>query len=160
MGADCFVAPNATLIGSVKLAERSSVWFNATLRGDVERIEIGADSNLQDHVVIHADPGHPVIVGVGVTVGHGAILHGCTVEDGALIGIGAIVLDGAVIGRQSLIGAGSLIPPGKRIAPRSLVMGTPGKVIRQLTDDEVDSLGWGAMEYLHLAHDFAEHMKT
>ena len=158
VGCDCFVAPNATLIGAVVLGERSSVWFNTVLRGDVEHIEIGPDSNLQDNVVVHADPGSPVTVGAGVTVGHSAVLHGCTIEYGALIGIGAIVLDGAVIGHQSLVGAGALIPPGKRIAPRSLVLGAPGKVVRQLTDEEVASLDWGAQEYLHLAKDFNQEL--
>lgn len=147
--ANSFVAPNATLIGSVELGEEASVWFGAVLRGDTEPIQIGARSNVQDGVVIHSDPGFPVTVGQGVTIGHAARLHGCTVEDGALIGIGATVLDGAVIGKHALIGANSLIPPGKVIPERALVMGSPGKVVRTLTDEEVEELRWGAKEYVH-----------
>ncbi|WP_121333633.1 gamma carbonic anhydrase family protein [Pseudomonas aeruginosa] len=154
LGKDCFVAENATVVGQVTLGNRSSVWFNAVLRGDVEHIEVGAESNLQDGVIVHADPGSQVRIGNRVTVGHAAVLHGCTVEEGALIGIGATVLDGAVIGSQSLIAARSLIPPGKQIPPRSLVMGVPGKVVRSLTQDELQSLAWAADEYVHLARGF------
>lgn len=143
-----FVAPNATLVGSVELGEEASVWFGAVLRGDVATIRIGATSNVQDGVIIHSDPGFPVTIGRGVTIGHAAKLHGCTVEDGALIGIGATVLDGAVIGKNALIGANSLIPPGKVIPERALVMGSPGKVVRMLTDEEVKQLEWAAEEYV------------
>jgi carbonic anhydrase/acetyltransferase-like protein (isoleucine patch superfamily) len=143
-----FVAPNATLVGSVELGEEASVWFGAVLRGDVATIRIGATSNVQDGVIIHSDPGFPVTIGRGVTIGHAAKLHGCIVEDGALIGIGATVLDGAVIGKNALIGANSLIPPGKVIPERALVMGSPGKVVRMLTDEEVKQLEWAAEEYV------------
>jgi carbonic anhydrase/acetyltransferase-like protein (isoleucine patch superfamily) len=148
VGPECFVAPNAILIGAVQLEEKASVWFGAVLRGDVAAIRIGAASNVQDGVIIHSDPGFPVNIGRGVTIGHAAKLHGCTVEDGALIGIGATVLDGAVIGRNALIGANSLIAPGKLIPERALVMGSPGRVVRTLTDEEVKELEWAAEEYV------------
>ncbi|AJG19474.1 gamma carbonic anhydrase family protein [Cupriavidus basilensis] len=153
IGEHCFIAPNATLIGAVMLGAHSSVWFNAVLRGDVEAITVGARTNLQEGVIVHADPGYPVSLGDDVTVGHGAMLHGCTIEDGALIGIGATVLDGARIGRHALIGAGALIPPGKIIPERALVMGMPGKIVRTLTDEEVGELVWGAQEYVRLGKD-------
>ncbi|RQS62199.1 gamma carbonic anhydrase family protein [Burkholderia sp. Bp8963] len=154
VGPACFVAPNAILVGSVRLEEKASVWFGAVLRGDVAAIRIGATSNVQDGVIIHADPGFPVDIGRGVTVGHAAKLHGCTVEDGALIGIGATVLDGAVIGKHALIGANALIPPGKVVPERALVMGSPGKIVRMLTDDEVKELAWAAEEYVRISAEF------
>lgn len=154
VGPACFVAPNAILVGSVRLDEKASVWFGAVLRGDVAAIRIGATSNVQDGVIIHADPGFPVDIGRGVTIGHAAKLHGCTVEDGALIGIGATVLDGAVIGKQALIGANALVPPGKVIPERALVMGSPGKIVRMLTDDEVTELAWAAEEYVRISAEY------
>ncbi|WP_175946221.1 gamma carbonic anhydrase family protein [Burkholderia pyrrocinia] len=154
VGPACFVAPNAILVGSVRLDEKASVWFGAVLRGDVAAIRIGATSNVQDGVIIHADPGFPVEIGRGVTIGHAAKLHGCTVEDGALIGIGATVLDGAVIGKQALIGANALIPPGKIIPERALVMGSPGKIVRMLTDDEVKELAWASEEYVRTSAEY------
>jgi carbonic anhydrase/acetyltransferase-like protein (isoleucine patch superfamily) len=126
-----WVAPNATLIGQVRLAARASVWYSATLRAEAEPIDIGAGTNIQDGVTIHVDPEFPVGVGSGVSVGHNAVLHGCTVEDGALIGMGAIVLNGA------LVAAGALVPQGIVIPPRSLVAGVPGKVRRELSDAEL-----------------------
>ncbi|MFM9034285.1 MAG: gamma carbonic anhydrase family protein [Mycobacterium sp.] len=134
---EAWVAPNAGLIGQVRLAARASVWFSATLRAEAEPIDIGAGTNIQDGVAIHVDPEFPVRVGAGVSVGHNAVLHGCTVEDGALIGMGAIVLNGAVIGAGSLIAAGALIPQGVVIPPRSLVAGVPGRVRRELSDAEL-----------------------
>lgn len=129
-------ADNVTVIGDVALGERVTVWYGAVLRGDVSPIRIGAGSNLQDNCVVHCAAGLPTLVGENVVVGHGAILHSCTVEDGCLIGMGATLLDGCVIGAGSIVGAGTLVPPGKRIPPRSLVMGVPGKVVRQVTDQE------------------------
>lgn len=134
---ESWVAPNATVIGQVKLGARASVWYSATLRAEAEPIEIGAGTNIQDGVVIHVDPEYPVRVGSGVSVGHNAVLHGCTVEDGALIGMGAILLNGAVIGAGSLIAAGALIPQGVVIPPRSMVAGVPGRVRRELSDAEL-----------------------
>lgn len=131
------MAPNATLVGQVHLAARASVWYAATLRAEAEPIEIGAGTNIQDGVTIHVDAEYPVRVGTGVSVGHNAVLHGCTVEDGALIGMGAIVLNGAVIGAGSIVAAGALIPQGVVVPPRSLVAGVPGRVRRELSDAEL-----------------------
>lgn len=147
---EAWVAPNATIIGQVKLASRSSVWYSATLRAEVEPIEIGAGTNIQDGVVIHVDPEFPVRVGAGVSVGHNAVLHGCTVEDGALIGMGAIVLNGAVIGAGSLVAAGALVAQGVVVPPRSLVAGVPGKVRRELSDAELTHNRHNATVYEHL----------
>jgi len=148
---DSWVAPNASLIGGVILAERSSVWYGATLRSEAETIELGAGSNLQDGVTVHVDPGFPVVVGAGVSVGHNAVLHGCIIEDDSLIGMGAIVLNGARIGRGSLVAAGAVVPQGAVIPPRSLVAGVPGKVRRELTDAELEGNRQNAQVYQHLA---------
>ncbi|MEM6971977.1 MAG: gamma carbonic anhydrase family protein [Pseudomonadota bacterium] len=129
-----YVAPGAHLIGDVRLGEMVSVWFNAVLRADSEPITIGDGSNVQDGCVFHVDPGFPLTLGEDVTVGHGAILHGCTIGDGALIGMGATVLNGAVVGVGALIGAGALVTEGKTIPDGAVVMGQPGKVIRTLDD--------------------------
>ncbi len=135
-----FVAPNATLVGSVVIAEGASVWYGAVLRADNEPITIGPRSNVQDNCAFHVDQGKPVTLGEGVSVGHGAIIHGATVGDHVLVGMGAIVLNGAVIGAESLIAAGALVSQGAVIPPRSLVAGVPGKVRRELSDDEVAGL--------------------
>jgi carbonic anhydrase/acetyltransferase-like protein (isoleucine patch superfamily) len=132
-----WIAPTATVIGKVSLGEGVGIWFGAVLRGDGEPITIGADSNLQEHVVVHTDPGYPATIGVGCTIGHRAIIHGCTIGDNVLVGMGAIILNGAVIGDNSLVGAGALVTEGKAIPPGSLVIGAPGKVTRPLTDDEI-----------------------
>jgi len=147
---EAWAAPNATLIGQVRLAARASVWYSATLRAEAELIEIGAGSNIQDGVTIHVDPEYPVRVGAGMSVGHNAVLHGCTVEDGALIGMGAVVLNGAVVGAGSLVAAGALIPQGIVIPPRSLVAGVPGKVRRELSEVEVAANRHNAVVYEHL----------
>ena len=143
-----WVAPNASVIGDVHLGERVSIWFGAVLRGDIDRISIGAGSNIQDGSVCHADPGRPLLVGENVTAGHMVMLHGCTIGEGSLIGIKSVILNGAVIGEQSLIGANSLIPEGKIIPPRSLVMGSPGKVVRELSDAEVARIAHGVQLYV------------
>lgn len=145
---DYFIADNATVIGRVRLAERASVWFNAVLRGDQELISIGSGSNIQESCVLHTDPGYPLTVGADVTVGHQAMLHGCTIGDHSLIGIQAVVLNGATIGRNCLIGAGALIPEGKVIPDNSLVVGAPGRVKRELTVEEIEALGHGAAHYV------------
>ena len=131
-----WVAPGAVLRGDVTLGEQVSVWYNAVLRADQESITIGDGSNVQDNCVIHGDPGHDVVVGKNVTVGHGAILHGCTVEDQCLIGMHAVVLDKAVIGRGSIVGAGAVVSGGTIIPPNSLVLGIPGRVKKTLTPEE------------------------
>jgi len=135
---DYWIAPNATVIGSVILEHNASVWFNCVLRGDVHQIRIGQNTNIQDGTIIHVTGGlFPTAIGDCVTVGHAVVLHGCTIEDRALIGIGSIVLDDVVVGEQSLVAAGSLVTPGTRIPPRSLVMGAPAKVKRELTGEEL-----------------------
>ena len=140
LAASAYVAPNAAVIGKVILAERATVWFGATLRGDNETISIGAGSNVQDSAVLHTDPGFPLTVGAGVSIGHQAMMHGCTVGAGTLIGIQAIVLNGAVIGNGCLIGAGALITERKVFADGSLIFGAPAKVVRQLSAEEREDL--------------------
>jgi carbonic anhydrase/acetyltransferase-like protein (isoleucine patch superfamily) len=143
-----WIAPNAVVIGDVRLAAGASVWWNAVLRGDNDPIVIGENSNIQDGSVLHTDEGVPLTLGRDITVGHMVMLHGCTVGDGSLIGIGSIVLNRAVIGRHCLIGANSLIPEGKVIPDRSLVMGSPGRVVRELSDEEVARLLYSAQHYV------------
>lgn len=135
-----FVAENATVLGRVTLGEDVGIWFNAVVRGDVEDLHIGARTNIQDNSVLHADEGYPLNIGEGVTVGHQAMLHGCTIGDNSLIGIKAVVLNGAKIGRNCIIGANALIAEGKEIPDNSLVMGSPGRVKREVTDVEVAGL--------------------
>ena len=143
-----WVAPNATLIGQVHLARNASIWWNATLRGDKDLIQIGENSNIQDGSVLHTDPGIQLIVGRDVTVGHLVMLHGCTVGDGSLIGIGAILLNRSVIGKHCLVGANTLIPEGKVFPDRTLIVGSPGKVVRELSDEEVARLPGSAERYV------------
>ncbi len=144
-----WVAPNATVIGRVRLAAQVGIWYSAVLRGDLEDISVGAWTNIQDGCVLHADPGFPLAVGTGVSVGHNAILHGCTIGDNVLVGMGATVLNGAVIGEGSLIAANALIPEGTKIPPGSLVAGVPGKVRRELGEAELDRIRLNATVYLH-----------
>ncbi|WP_067567176.1 gamma carbonic anhydrase family protein [Nocardia acidivorans] len=144
-----WIAPNATVIGRVRLEADVSVWYSAVLRGDLEDITVGKGTNIQDGCVLHADPGFACTVGAGVSVGHNAILHGCTIGDDVLVGMGATVLNGAVIGAGSLIAANALIPEGARIPPRSLVAGVPGKVRRELGEAELDRIRLNAAVYLH-----------
>lgn len=136
VAATAFVHPRATVCGTVRLGAEASVWAGAVIRGDTEQITIGAGSNIQDLTMVHADPGAPTIVGARVTVGHGAILHGCTIEDDVLIGMGAILLNGCHIGTGSIIGAGALVPEGVAVAPNSLLLGVPGRVVRETTAAE------------------------
>ncbi len=143
-----WIAPDASVIGRVRLEEEASVWFGAVLRGDNELIHIGHQSNIQDCCVLHTDMGFPLTIGRGVTVGHSATLHGCTIEDGALIGMGATVLNGAVIGAGSIVGANALVPEGKQIPPRSLVVGMPGKVVKTLSKEQSAALAGAADIYV------------
>lgn len=147
-----YIAPTACVVGSVVLEPESSVWFGAVVRGDNEPITIGPRSNVQDGAALHTDPGFPLVIGAGVTVGHQAMLHGCAIGDGSLIGIQAIVMNGAVIGRECIVGAGALVPEGKAIPDRSLVIGSPGKVVRSLTDEEAGRLRQAADVYVSKAH--------
>lgn len=151
-----WVAPSASVIGNVKLSAGSSVWFNAVIRGDNDHILIGADSNVQDGAVLHADPGTPLTVGRGVTVGHKAMLHGCEIGDYSLIGMNAVVLNGARIGHHCLIGASSLVTEGKIIPDYSLVVGAPARVIRTLTEQQWRSLEETSANYVSNAAKYRE----
>ncbi|TFY99803.1 gamma carbonic anhydrase family protein [Ramlibacter rhizophilus] len=159
VAASAFVAHEATLVGDVHVAEGASVWFGAVLRGDNEPIRVGAGSNVQEGAVLHADPGYPLTVGQHVTVGHQAMLHGCTLGDGALVGIQAVVLNGAVIGADSLVGAGAVVTERKTFPPRSLIVGAPAQVKRELTQAEVAGLRASAQEYVRRAAQFAEELE-
>ncbi|TNC51164.1 gamma carbonic anhydrase family protein [Rubellimicrobium rubrum] len=150
-----WIAPDAQVMGRVRIGPRASVWFGAVLRGDNEWIEIGEETNVQEHSVLHTDWGYPLTVGAGCTIGHKAMLHGCTIESGSLIGMAATVLNGAVIGSQCLVGAGALVTEGKRIGPRSLLMGAPAKVVRNLDDEAVERLRLSARNYAENAVRFA-----
>ncbi|MFJ9991280.1 gamma carbonic anhydrase family protein [Pseudomonas putida] len=153
-----WAAPTATLIGKVRLQARASVWFGAVLRGDNELIDIGEDSNVQDGTVMHTDMGSPLTLGKGVTIGHNAMLHGCSVGDYSLVGINAVILNGARIGKHCIIGANALIPEGKEIPDGSLVMGSPGKVVRELTEQQKRMLEASAAHYVHNAERYAREL--
>lgn len=146
-----YIAPSADVVGNVELGENSSVWYQAVLRGDNEGIRIGKNSNIQDGTVVHTDAGYPVCIGDNVTVGHNAIIHGCQVEDDSLVGMGAILLNGCRIGRHCLIGAGALITQNTVIPDGSLVLGSPGKVVRRLTPKEQEGILRSAAEYVEAA---------
>ena len=142
-----WVAPNATIIGDVTLDKNSSVWFNATIRGDIEYIHVGEGSNVQDGSVLHTDPGYPLKIGKNVTIGHLVMLHGCTIGDNSLIGIGAVILNNAKIGNNCIIGAKALITENKEIPDNSLVVGSPGKIIREVTPEEINLITENAKHY-------------
>jgi carbonic anhydrase/acetyltransferase-like protein (isoleucine patch superfamily) len=145
---DHYIAPNATVIGSVVLEQDASVWFNAVVRGDNDLITVGARSNIQDGAVLHTDPGIQLTIEHDCTIGHMAMLHGCSIGAGSLIGIKAVILNNARIGKQCIIGANALVTEGKQIPDRSLVVGSPGRVVRQLTDEEVQFVLWNAEHYV------------
>ncbi|MBE6971341.1 MAG: gamma carbonic anhydrase family protein [Ruminococcaceae bacterium] len=153
-----FIAPNTTVMGDVTVGARSSVFFGAVIRAEKSPIVIGDETNIQDNCVLHVDPGMPMTIGDGVTVGHGAILHSCTVGDNSLIGIGAIVLNEAVIGRDCIIAAGALVPPRAVIPDRSMVMGSPAKVRRQLTEDDIAANRQSADFYVREAEEYRAHL--
>ncbi len=154
----CFIADSAEIIGKVTLKENVNIWFNAVLRGDVNTIDVGANTNIQDNCVVHVNGSVPIptIIGENCTIGHSAIIHACTIGNNVLIGMGAIILDGAVIEDNVIIGAGALIPPGKKIPKNSLVVGSPGKVVRQLSEKEVKELEESAEHYVSLAKEYME----
>ncbi|GIX23624.1 MULTISPECIES: gamma carbonic anhydrase family protein [Caldimonas] len=154
-----WVAESAQVIGDVHLAEDTSVWFGVVIRGDTAPIRIGRGSNIQDNAVLHADAGVPLTVGEGVTVGHQAMLHGCTVGDGSLIGIQAVVLNHARIGKGCVVGAGAVVTEGKEFPDGSLILGAPAKVVRQLTPEQVERLRLGAAHYVHNARRFRAGLK-
>ena len=158
--ATAFVAPEATLVGKVRLGERASVWFGAVLRGDNDWISIGAGSNVQDGAVLHTDPGFPLQVGAGVTIGHQAMLHGCTIGDGSLIGIQAVLLNGVVVGRQCIVGACALLTEGKTFPDRVLILGSPARAVRQLSDDELRLIEHAAVSYMNRVGLYKERLKA
>jgi carbonic anhydrase/acetyltransferase-like protein (isoleucine patch superfamily) len=155
LGSESWVAPSADLIGDVRLGAKASVWFGAVIRADNTPILIGEQSNIQDGAVCHSDPHAPLTIGRGVTVGHQAILHGCTVADGALIGMGARVLNGALIGARCIVGAGALVPEGKTYEAGHLLVGAPARIVRPLTEDEFRMLEASALHYAHKAAHYA-----
>ena len=155
-----WVADSAQVMGSVHLQAHTSVWFGATLRGDTEPITIGEGSNIQDGSVLHADYGQPLTVGKNVTVGHMVVLHGCTIGDESLIGIGAVVLNGAKIGRHCLVGAGSLVTEGKEFPDGSMIMGSPAKVVRQLSPEQIEGLREIARRYIENAQRYKTGLQT
>lgn len=157
---DYFVADNATLIGSVVLENNASIWFNTLVRGDNDVITIGENTNIQDGAVLHTDAGIKLTIGANVTVGHMVMLHGCTIGNGSLIGINSVILNHAVIGESCLIGANSLIPEGKVIPDGSLVMGSPGRIVRSLTEDEKARLKRSADHYVVNAHRYRTLLKA
>lgn len=159
IAATAFVAPNATVVGAVTLGEQSSVWFGATLRGDINAIEVGARSNIQDGAVVHVADAFGTRIGELVTVGHGAIVHACTIEDEVLVGMGAIVMDGAHVGARSIIGAGALVTGGTQIPAGSLVLGSPARVVRILSPQEQGAIQEWALRYITLSRSTIERMK-
>ena len=158
-GEGAWIAPSADLIGDVRVGPRASIWFGAVIRADNTPIVIGTESNVQDGAVGHSDPGAPLVIGDRVTVGHQAILHGCTVHDEALIGMGARILNKAVIGAQCLVGAGTLVTEGKTFEPRMLIVGTPARAIRALTEQEVAALAVSAAHYAAKAAHYAAQLR-
>ena len=154
-----WIAPDATLIGRVRLGRNAGIWFGAVIRGDNEPIQIGEDTNVQEHTVMHTDPGFPLSIGKGCTIGHKAMLHGCTIGDNSLIGMGAIVLNGAKIGRNSLVGAGALVTEGKEFPDGSLIVGAPAKAVRSLNDNAIAMLRGSAEHYVANARRFMAGLK-
>ncbi len=154
-----YLAPGTHVAGQVEVGAEASLWFGVIVRGDNEPIRIGARSNIQENTVMHVDTGHPLTVGEDVTVGHLAMLQGCSIGNGSLVGIKAVIMNGAIVGEHSLIGAGALVTEGKEIPPRSLVLGSPGKVVRTLTDDEVARLQMSADSYVARARRYREALR-
>lgn len=156
MDPDTFVAPTAAVLGSVTLEKGASVWFSAVIRGDSEQILVGADSNVQDGAVLHADPGHPLLIGTGVTIGHNATVHGCQIGEFSLVGINAVILNGARIGKHCLIGSNALVTEGSVIPDGSLVIGSPARVKRALSEQEIAGLQRSAQHYAENGRSFKQ----
>lgn len=157
---DYFIAPNATVIGSVVIEPNASIWFNVVVRGDNDTITIGEKANVQDGCILHTDPGIPLTIGRNVTVGHKVMLHGCTIGEGSLIGINSVILNRAIVGRHCLIGANALITEGKEIPDGSVVMGSPGKIVRTLEEEEIARLGRSAEHYVANARRYREALRA
>jgi carbonic anhydrase/acetyltransferase-like protein (isoleucine patch superfamily) len=155
-----WIAPDATLIGNIRIGRHAGFWFGVVIRGDGELITIGADTNVQEHTIMHTDPGFPLSIGQGCTIGHRALLHGCTIGDNSLIGMGAIVLNGARVGNNSLVGAGALVTENKVFPDNSLIVGSPAKVIRTLDDAAIERLRVSAAHYVSNAKRFKAKLKT
>jgi carbonic anhydrase/acetyltransferase-like protein (isoleucine patch superfamily) len=156
-GVPLFVAGNATVIGDVTVGKQVGIWFSAVIRADKDRIVIGDRSNIQDNCVVHTSKGFPVIIGNDVSVGHGAILHGCTIGSRVLVGMGAIIINGAKVGDGSIIGAGAVITEGKDIPPNSVVIGVPGKIVKQVDQVQQQHILNNAVSYVELAREYAHH---
>jgi len=163
-----WIAPSADIVGDVEIGEDSSIWFGCVVRGDVHYIKIGKRTSIQDMSMIHVThfkkekkigDGYPTIIGDDVTIAHKVMLHGCTIENACLIGMSATILDGAVIGKESIVGAGSLVTKNKKFPPRSLIMGSPAKVVRELTDKEVEGIYANAKNYVHYKNDYIDYIK-
>lgn len=154
-----WVAPSAEVIGDARLGRNTGVWFGAVIRADNTPITIGSDSNVQEGAMLHSDPGYPLTVGDGVTVGHHAILHGCTIGDNVLIGMGAVILNGATIAEDCLVGAGALVTEGKSFPPRSLIVGVPAKAVRELTDDVIANIRESASDYAAKSQVYARSLR-
>jgi len=159
LGAHVWIAPNATVIGDIRLGDHASVWWNATLRGDHDPIHIGDRCNIQDGSVLHTDEGVPMRLGNDVTVGHLVMLHGCAIGDGCLIGIGSVIMNGASVGRHCIVGAKTLIPEGRTFPERSLIVGSPGRVVRQVSDEEIVRLQVSAANYAANAASYRDELK-
>ncbi|MDI9614652.1 gamma carbonic anhydrase family protein [Methanothermobacter sp.] len=144
------------IIGDVEIGDGSSVWYNAVLRGDIEPIRIGCRSNIQDNCVVHASSGYPVKVGDYVSVGHAAVLHGCTIQDNVLVGMNSTILNGALVAENSIVGAGAVVTSGKSFPPGSLIMGVPARAVRELNDEEIESIRENAERYFHLAQEYED----
>ena len=155
LGRDVYISESAAVIGDVTLGDEVNIWFGAVLRGDMHYIRVGSRSNIQDNAVVHVTTTvSPTTIGKNVTVGHGSIIHGCSIEDNCMIGMGSVVMDDAVVGAGSLIGAGALVPPNMKIQPKSLVVGMPGKVVREVTDEEYQMIIDRPQEYIDLAEQY------
>ncbi|QIL81287.1 gamma carbonic anhydrase family protein [Diaphorobacter sp. HDW4A] len=154
-----WIADSAKVLGDVVLGEDASVWFGSVVRGDTDKITIGAGTNIQDLSVLHADRGVPLVIGANVTVGHQVMLHGCTIGDESLIGIGAVVLNGAKIGKNCLVGAGSLVTEGKEFPDGSMILGSPAKVVKQLSPEQIEGLRRSAQHYVENAHRFKKGLR-
>lgn len=157
---DVWVAENAVVVGNVLLKKNSNVWFNAVIRGDNDLITVGEGSNIQDGSVLHSDPGSPLTIGPNVTIGHKVMLHGCQIGGGSLIGINSVVLNGAKIGKNCIVGANSLVTEGKEIPDNSMVMGSPGKVVKTMSDEQASAIGFSAVHYVENAAKFRDQMKV